>query len=72
VYLPVLLKPNKERGAVKNIDDIQNIIRGKLAGVPSGTFFVFSFPTVPGFSNVEALDVSYRIKPMADWINLAA
>lgn len=56
----LLLKPNKERGAVKNIDDIQNIIRGKLAGIPSGTFFVFSFPTVPGFSNVEALDVQLQ------------
>ncbi|MEN0057169.1 MAG: efflux RND transporter permease subunit, partial [Mucilaginibacter sp.] len=58
----LLLKPNKERGAVKNIDEIQNIIRGKLAGIPSGTFFVFSFPTVPGFSNVEAMDVMLQDK----------
>ena len=58
----LLLKPNKDRGAVKNIDDIQNIIRGKLAGVTGGTFFVFSFPTVPGFSNVEALDVMLQDK----------
>jgi hydrophobe/amphiphile efflux-1 (HAE1) family protein len=53
----LLLKPTDERGKVKNIDDIQNIVRGKLGAVPGGTFFVFSFPTVPGFSNVEALDV---------------
>jgi HAE1 family hydrophobic/amphiphilic exporter-1 len=53
----LLLKPTEERGAVKNIDEIQNIVRGKLGAVPGGTFFVFSFPTVPGFSNVEALDV---------------
>jgi HAE1 family hydrophobic/amphiphilic exporter-1 len=53
----LLLKPNAERGAVKNIDDIQNIVRQRLGGIPGGTFFVFSFPTVPGFSNVEALDV---------------
>jgi hydrophobe/amphiphile efflux-1 (HAE1) family protein len=53
----LLLKPNEKRGAVKNIDDIQNIVRGKLAAIPGGTFFVFSFPTVPGFSNVEAMDV---------------
>ena len=58
----LLLKPNDERGAVKNIDDIQNIVRGKLAGIPGGTFFVFSFPTVPGFSNVEALDVMLQDK----------
>jgi HAE1 family hydrophobic/amphiphilic exporter-1 len=58
----LLLKPNDERGDVKNIDDIQNIVRGKLAGIPAGTFFVFSFPTVPGFSNVEALDVMLQDK----------
>jgi HAE1 family hydrophobic/amphiphilic exporter-1 len=57
-----LLKPTEERGAVKNIDDIQNIVRGKLGAVPGGTFFVFSFPTVPGFSNVEALDVMLQDK----------
>ena len=58
----VLLKPNKDRGAVKNIDDLQNIIRGKLGAISGGGFFVFSFPTVPGFSNVEALDVVLQDK----------
>ncbi len=58
----LLLKPNEERGAVKNIDAIQNIVRGRLGGIPGGTFFVFSFPTVPGFSNVEALDVVLQDK----------
>ncbi|WP_179414001.1 efflux RND transporter permease subunit [Mucilaginibacter sp. E4BP6] len=58
----LLLKPNKERGAVKNIDDIQNIVRAKMASIPGGTFFVFSFPTVPGFSNVEAMDVMLQDK----------
>ncbi|MDB5158116.1 MAG: hydrophobic/amphiphilic exporter, family, partial [Mucilaginibacter sp.] len=58
----LLLKPNKDRGAVKNIDDIQNIIRGKLAAISNGTFFVFSFPTVPGFTNVEAMDVVLQDK----------
>ena len=58
----VLLKPNKDRGVVKDINAIQDIIRGKLAGVPGGSFFVFSFPTVPGFSNVEALDVVLQDK----------
>jgi len=58
----LLLKPNKDRGAVKNIDDIQNIVRAKMASIPGGTFFVFSFPTVPGFSNVEAMDVMLQDK----------
>lgn len=58
----VLLKPNEDRGKEKNIDAIQNIIRGQLAEVTGGTFFVFSFPTVPGFSNVEALDLVLQDK----------
>eukprot|EP01037_Dinobryon_pediforme_P015789 gene15789-15946_t len=58
----VLLKPNKDRGQVKDINDLQNIIRGKLGAVTDGSFFVFSFPTVPGFSNVEALDVVLQDK----------
>jgi len=58
----LLLKPNDQRGAVKNIDDIQNIVRAKMAGIPGGTFFVFSFPTVPGFSNVEAMDLMLQDK----------
>jgi HAE1 family hydrophobic/amphiphilic exporter-1 len=58
----LLLKPNKDRGAVKNIDDIQNIVRAKMGAIPGGTFFVFSFPTVPGFSNVEAMDVMLQDK----------
>lgn len=58
----VLLKPNKDRGQVKDINDLQNIIRGKLGAVTGGSFFVFSFPTVPGFSNVEALDVVLQDK----------
>lgn len=58
----VLLKPNADRGQVKDIDAIQNIIRGKMAAITGGNFFVFSFPTVPGFSNVEALDVVLQDK----------
>ncbi|OCX54389.1 multidrug transporter AcrB [Mucilaginibacter sp. PPCGB 2223] len=58
----VLLKPNEDRGAVKNIDEIQNVLRGKLGAITGGSFFVFSFPTVPGFSNVEALDVVLQDK----------
>jgi HAE1 family hydrophobic/amphiphilic exporter-1 len=58
----VLLKPNEDRGDVKDINDIQNIIRGKLGAITQGSFFVFSFPTVPGFSNVEALDMVLQDK----------
>lgn len=58
----VLLKPNKDRGDVKDINAIQNNIREQLSTITSGGFFVFSFPTVPGFSNVEALDVVLQDK----------
>ncbi|OLY90616.1 hydrophobic/amphiphilic exporter-1, HAE1 family [Cnuella takakiae] len=58
----VLLKPNKERGEEKDINAIQNTIRAQLAAVGGGSFFVFSFPTVPGFSNVEALDLVLQDK----------
>jgi len=58
----VLLKPHKERGQEKDINAIQNTIRSQLAAVGGGTFFVFSFPTVPGFSNVEALDLVLQDK----------
>ncbi|MFV5692045.1 efflux RND transporter permease subunit [Flavobacterium sp. LT1R49] len=58
----VLLKPNEERGDIKNIDEIMNQVRGKLGAISGGSFFVFSFPTVPGFSNVEALDLVLQDK----------
>lgn len=58
----VLLKPDDHRGKVKDINAIMNQIRGKLGAISGGNFFVFSFPTVPGFSNVEALDVVLQDK----------
>jgi hydrophobic/amphiphilic exporter-1 (mainly G- bacteria), HAE1 family len=58
----VLLKPNAERGPVKDINAIMGMMRAKLAGISGGNFFVFSFPTVPGFSNVEALDMVLQDK----------
>lgn len=58
----VLLKPTEKRGKVKNIDEIMNQVRGALGAISGGSFFVFSFPTVPGFSNVEALDLVLQDK----------
>jgi HAE1 family hydrophobic/amphiphilic exporter-1 len=58
----ILLKPNKERGKLKNLDAIMDEARNKLSGITGGSFFVFSFPTVPGFSNVEALDMVLQDK----------
>ena len=58
----VLLKPTEDRGDVKDIDAIMEQVRAKLGGITGGQFFVFSFPTVPGFSNVEALDLVLQDK----------
>jgi HAE1 family hydrophobic/amphiphilic exporter-1 len=52
----VTLKAMKERGEVKDINVIMNDTREKLAKIKGGNFFVFTFPTVPGFSNVDGLD----------------
>ncbi|WP_342327378.1 efflux RND transporter permease subunit [Pedobacter sp. FW305-3-2-15-E-R2A2] len=58
----VLLKPTEERGKLKGINDIMNDIRGKLSTVKGANFFVFTFPTVPGFSNVDGLDLVLQDK----------
>ncbi|MEA5426545.1 efflux RND transporter permease subunit [Arcicella lustrica] len=58
----VLLKPAKERGAVTDINEIMNEVRQKLSGIKGANFFVFTFPTVPGFSNVDGLDLVLQDK----------
>ncbi|WP_316748451.1 efflux RND transporter permease subunit [Pedobacter gandavensis] len=58
----VLLKPTEERGKLKNINDIMNDIRAKLGSIKGANFFVFTFPTVPGFSNVDGLDLVLQDK----------
>ncbi len=58
----ILLKPAKERGELEDINDIMNDVRGRLAGIKGANFFVFTFPTVPGFSNVDALDIVLKDK----------
>ncbi|WP_026993798.1 efflux RND transporter permease subunit [Flectobacillus major] len=58
----VLLKPAKERGQVTDINAIMNEVRGKLANIKGANFFVFTFPTVPGFSNVDGLDIVLQDK----------
>lgn len=50
------LKPLKERGEINEINDIMDEVRGKLSAIKGADFFVFTFPTVPGFSNIDGLD----------------
>jgi HAE1 family hydrophobic/amphiphilic exporter-1 len=58
----VLLKPVDKRGPEKDINAIMGQVNAQLGAITGGTFFAFSFPTVPGFSNVEALDVVLQDK----------
>jgi len=58
----ILLKPSKERGEVQDINAIMGQVNQKLAAVKGGNFFVFTFPTVPGFSNVDGLDIVLQDK----------
>jgi HAE1 family hydrophobic/amphiphilic exporter-1 len=52
----ILLKESKERGEIKDINAIMDEARQKLAAIKGANFFVFTFPTVPGFSNVDGLE----------------
>jgi len=58
----ILLKPAKERGKIKDINAIMDEVRGKLSTIKGANFFVFTFPTVPGFSNVDGLDIVLQDK----------
>jgi len=58
----ILLKPAAERGDITDINGIMDDVRQKLAGIKEAGFFVFTFPTVPGFSNVDALDIVLKDK----------
>ncbi|MBB5646104.1 HAE1 family hydrophobic/amphiphilic exporter-1 [Pedobacter cryoconitis] len=58
----ILLKPAEKRGALKDINKIMDSIREKLATVKGANFFVFTFPTVPGFSNIDGLDMVLQDK----------
>lgn len=52
----ILLKPTEERGEEKDINKIIGMVNAQLSTIKGANFFVFTFPTVPGFSNVDGLD----------------
>jgi len=53
----VKMKPYKERGKVKDMNAIMGMMQAQLAGIPEASVFVFSMPTVPGFSNVAGFEM---------------
>jgi HAE1 family hydrophobic/amphiphilic exporter-1 len=52
-----ILKQPEERGKVKDMNMIMDSIRDVFSALPEGSSFTFAMPTVPGFGNVDALDV---------------
>ena len=52
----ILLKKPGERGEIDDINEIMSDVQGKLSAIKGTNFFVFTFPTVPGFSNIDGLD----------------
>jgi HAE1 family hydrophobic/amphiphilic exporter-1 len=51
------LKKPADRGKVREVNELIGLVQATLSTVKGGSFFAFSFPTVPGFSNVEAVNV---------------
>lgn len=50
------LKAPKERGQVKNMDDIVNMVNAKLAELKEGTVSVFRMPPVAGYGAVGGVE----------------
>jgi len=53
----IKLKPKKERGAVKDIDEIMNAVNGKLAKIKEGQIMVFRMPPVEGFGVTSGAEI---------------
>jgi HAE1 family hydrophobic/amphiphilic exporter-1 len=52
----IRLKPYKERGPVKNIDEVMGGLNQKLAVIKEASVFTFVFPTVQGFGNTSGFE----------------
>jgi HAE1 family hydrophobic/amphiphilic exporter-1 len=53
----IMLKPVAERGLQKTIPEIMALAQQKMYGVKGLDAFVFEVPSIPGYSNVDGLDV---------------
>ena len=52
----IRVKPNGERGAVDDINQIANSLSQKVGQVKDANTFFFTFPTVQGFGNVSGFE----------------
>ncbi|HYG18641.1 MAG TPA: efflux RND transporter permease subunit [Ohtaekwangia sp.] len=53
----VKMKPYEERGSVKDINAVMNLVNQKLSTIQEANIFTFTMPTVPGFSNISGFEV---------------
>ncbi len=51
------LKPYKERGKMRNIDDIMDAMRNSLSDLKGAEFSVFTRPTIQGFGDFSGLEL---------------
>jgi len=52
-----ILEQPENRGEMKDLNQIMDSIQHTFDDLPEGDAFTFSMPTVPGFGNVDALEV---------------
>jgi HAE1 family hydrophobic/amphiphilic exporter-1 len=52
-----ILKPVDQRGPVKTIGEIKALIQQKMSTIKGMDAFAFELPSIPGYSNVDGLDV---------------
>ncbi|GAB3701111.1 efflux RND transporter permease subunit [Spirosoma flavus] len=51
------LKDYKDRGAVQRLEDVMGLITSEIGKISEGQAEVFTFPTVPGFGNVDGFEM---------------
>ncbi|PWN68548.1 AcrB/AcrD/AcrF family protein [Chryseobacterium phosphatilyticum] len=68
----VKLKPKKERGAVQDIDEIMNIVNGKLAEIKEGSVISFRMPPVEGYGVTSGSEIVLQDRMSRDPQSLKA
>ncbi|CAA9525978.1 MAG: RND efflux system, inner membrane transporter [uncultured Segetibacter sp.] len=53
----VRLKSYDARGDTKKLQDVMQLMNGRFSGIKEANIITFTFPTVPGFGNVEGFEM---------------
>ncbi|MDJ1471786.1 MULTISPECIES: efflux RND transporter permease subunit [Xanthocytophaga] len=53
----VRLKPNEERGEVRDLNQVMQLANQRLASIKEANVLLFNLPTVPGFSNMGGFEL---------------